>query len=1126
MDPLTWTASAVGQTLVAQLLDPPSPGAQLTDKPIHLNTWVAWRQADREVTRRGLHKILRQVVKRTIAANPVFSAVPPREAQLVIANVADDLMSIEAITMDRIQASHLDSRRLARTLESKNRTRKNYGSSAGLRLHDDILIECCKHLIDYFTRRPEFIPRTLVEQSQILGSILDHLPDPARQNHAYEIRYKQGLVRIYDTVRLFGLGLPPSHQTYKLSTAYVSLSVKEEVGTGEHSRTDLIKMTSSVIFNDILATKSRILLEGPAGAGKTTLLTRLALHICDGDLPAQLAGWGQSVPFLLRLRSFYSDYNLTLPNPATFVTATTPPVPSEPSGWTASLLDEGRAVVLIDGIDEVPRPSALDAEQQNLLRNLGFIPALIEPMTPPQVNEFIERWHQAAVGDSQNESEYLQQRANALKDALLRRRALSRLATNPLMCAMLCALNRNHNSNLPPGRIALYRAALAMLLGRRDQERQIPPGVVQITEDQAQALLAPIALWMTLNGRRTISYNDAMQSIIDVLPRLRIREQSQESASPKRILQFLLERTGVLREPAIGMLEFRHSSFQDYFAAKELIRGRSLDHLLRNAHDPLYHDVVIMAVGQSQDDPERQRQVLGGLIERAKDATYRVLAVSQPAADAISLSRGLWLLAAACIADVEMVSPDLASQIQIQTKKLLPPADVAEAEIVARAGEFVIDLLAEITVSQDISASQICGIIRVATLMGGDTALTLLKRFRTYPDQLVQTQIVDGWFRSRYPERYADEILSDASLEDVDVRITDKSYIRLLPRLKNLRRLHISCSMDETDLSVLASLEDLLSLDISDTEVTDITPLAVLSNLEDLILQGNRICDLTVLSELTGLKALNLARTPTSELGWISGLRDLTALDISDTLVTDLTPLEALRDLEILDLSGSSSTEISAISRLERLEWLSVERTHVTKLDALSTLKRLKILKASRTSVADLRGLVGLTELRVLEVRDSSIADLWPLVNAEKLETLDVRETAIRSLVPLARLQRLQFLDLMFTRVDDLEPLEGLTGLKSLNVRSTGVRDLTPLAGLPNLRDLDLRGTQVDDVSALRNATRLRRINLMGTMVSDISPLAGLQDLRKLDIVGTQVRDVSSLNVLAKLHIEAILPLE
>ncbi len=153
MDPLTWTASAVGQTLVAQLLDPPSPGAQLTDKPIHLNTWVAWRQADREVTRRGLHKILRQVVKRTIAANPVFSAVPPREAQLVIANVADDLMSIEAITMDRIQASHLDSRRLARTLESKNRTRKNYGSSAGLRLHDDILIECCKHLIDYFTRR-------------------------------------------------------------------------------------------------------------------------------------------------------------------------------------------------------------------------------------------------------------------------------------------------------------------------------------------------------------------------------------------------------------------------------------------------------------------------------------------------------------------------------------------------------------------------------------------------------------------------------------------------------------------------------------------------------------------------------------------------------------------------------------------------------------------------------------------------------------------------------------------------------------------------------------------------------------------------------------------------------------
>jgi len=1152
---LSWTASSVGQALIGQLLEPPPKGAHLTSKTIQLNNWVVWRQADKNVYRPGLRKILKQVAKNIIStSSAAYAALSVEDIQLVVDTVGEALMAIDSLSMDQVQLASLDSNRLAHSINALSPPLTPYAQPVMNVLHDQIMLECCDHLIDYFTSRPEFIARTLVEQSRKIGNMEQRLPDEARKASDYETRYKEGVAALNNTIRVFGLGLPPSLQAYKLSTAYVSLSVKDNSSIGEHSRVDLAQFKTSVSFDDILLANNRVVLEGAAGAGKTTLLTRLALHICQGNLPPQLASWQRSVPFLLRLRSFYSNGSLSLPSPAQFVVATTPPVSSEPPDWTASLLDTGRAVVLIDGVDEIPevdrpqvmnwieqlvnyypqarylltsRPAALDATQRGLLQNLKFISARLEPMTPTQVDSFIDRWHAAAQDAAASTTDGQTERAIALKEALLRRRALARLATNPLMCAMLCALNRNHNDSLPPGRIALYRAALAMLLGYRDEERRVPAGEVQLTEDQAPALLAQLALWMTLNGRRTISESDALLAIRDVLPRLRLRTPDQASLEPEKVLRYLLERTGVLQEPAVKMLEFLHSSFQDYFAATELIRGHSLDHLLKHAHDPLYHDVIIMAVGQSQDDPERQEKVLGGLVNRAREASSRVRELPQLAATATNstrLSRSLWLLAAACIADVELVSPDLADQIQVQTKELLPPADISEAEILAKAGEFVIDLLAEVVVSDKLSSEQICGTVRVASLMEGPAALSLIKRFRWSADQSVQAEIVDGWFRSRDPGRYAEEILSDASIAEVDVRVPDSSYIRLLPALKRLRRLHIACSMVGTDLSVLSPLRDLVSLDISEIKVSDITPLSGFKSLETLILKGARIWDLAPLGEITTLKALNLMGTSVSELSWIPGLQKLTALDISESAVSDISPLRPLGQLESLNLAGSLVSDLGPIKALNNLRSLDIERTGVQSLGFVSSLKNIVSLKAAETLITDLKGLTGLSDLQMLDVRRTKVSDLSPLAKSRNLLILLARETRVRNIRPLAQLSRLQTIELMFTLVDDLSALSDLVNLRHLSVRGTGVTDLRPLIALTNLRNLDVRGAPVEDISALKDLPHLAKLNLMGTKVSNVDVLAQLPELKLLDIVATPVRDISKLRGLDNLRIDAILP--
>jgi predicted NACHT family NTPase len=55
-------------------------------------------------------------------------------------------------------------------------------------------------------------------------------------------------------------------------------------------------------------------------------------------------------------------------------------------------------------------------------------------------------------------------------------RHLRSLASNPLLCAMLCALNLDRRKQLPPNRMALYDAVLTLLVEHRDIEREIPRG--------------------------------------------------------------------------------------------------------------------------------------------------------------------------------------------------------------------------------------------------------------------------------------------------------------------------------------------------------------------------------------------------------------------------------------------------------------------------------------------------------------------------------------------------------------------------------------------------------------------------------------------------------------------------
>ena len=177
-----------------------------------------------------------------------------------------------------------------------------------------------------------------------------------------------------------------------------------------------------------------------------------------------------------------------------------------PSGWVHGVLDSGRGLILIDGVDELPskkRDEMLDRlaelvtvypilsirrefqtysaqggtwpKWKKWVQDEGFTTTTLRDMDSALVTRFIDQWHEALATTkpiSKNKKK-IRGRRTRVADLLNGRPPLKRLAKNPLLCAMICALYQERGQNLPNERLKLYEECVEMLLTRRDEGRRI-----------------------------------------------------------------------------------------------------------------------------------------------------------------------------------------------------------------------------------------------------------------------------------------------------------------------------------------------------------------------------------------------------------------------------------------------------------------------------------------------------------------------------------------------------------------------------------------------------------------------------------------------------------------------------
>lgn len=1006
-----------------------------------------------------------------------FRDLPENERTAALQAVADALQSAD-LTDDTLFAADADARKLARLVRARVPVRRAALAEPAEQLYEAVLDESCMALVQVVKHLPAFTPRALTELlgrfSQVAADIAEVLhrlprttldaPHGSQDDEEFRARYLTHVSETLDELEQFGIDVRRYRPRTLVSVAYLSLQVStDRRWSGRSDRIDerwfaegrrTMTGSSSLRAEAALADRPRTLVRGDAGSGKTTLLQWLAVTAARSGFTGSLTEWNGCVPFLVRLRR-YADQEL--PGPEKLLAGVAAPL-SElmPPGWVHRRLGSGRALLLVDGVDElVPaqrrgvrtwlrgllaaypklrvvvtsRPGAAD---RSWLTAEEFAPVELERMSPLDIEVFCRRWHDAMRDAAQRGAVTLPCSADELAEyerALLRqldgRRHLRGLAGSPLLCAMLCALNLDRRQQLPPDRMALYRDALALLLERRDAEREVPAARAVVLDTGSKlAILQHVAWRLSLAGRAELPRDEVLALVSRAVERMPNVDYSADD-----VLQHLLERSGVIREPVVGRVDFVHRTFQEYLAAKEAVEDQAVDTLVSRAHLDQWWEMVVMAIGHAT--PTRRAVLLGGILDRAD---------TEPKA---SIRRRLRLLAAACLDTAQMVDPEVTQRVEAAVEQLVPPRGQHETRSLALAGARMLRLLP--TSLEDLTDAQAAACVKTTALIGGPESLRLLAKWSPDPRGAVQRALAQVW---RYfdPADYAEAVLRDAPLDDGKIDVELMEHVPYLRRLQNIRDAEINL-LNASRVGDLAFLHEtppvITFLQVNVKDRVDLTPLINCPALEHLGVIGGEATGVDILNGLAELRWLGLPPPGGGKnLSFLGGLPTLHFLSLYDcTELIDLSALAAVPGLRLVHLSDAKRLcQLQVLTELADLYYLGIDSIPLPGgLDAVTpVLDRLKYLTVWSVSTAtSLEALTG-SALKSFDLGSCPVTDLEPLATLQSLTKVRFERLSAVDLAPLATLPHLRELYLSdISEPVDLSPLAGIDHRLRLNLHDT-----------------------------------------------------------------------------------------
>lgn len=350
-----------------------------------------------------------------------------------------------------------------------------------------------------------------------------------------------------------------------------------------------------------------MLLGGP-GTGKSTFLRKMGLEALKGQ---QEKYKHSCIPVFIELKQFTSgEINIEQAIAEEFRLCDFP----SPEEFTSAALTQGKLLVLLDGLDEVPmnRISETIDKIQNFvdrydknrficscrqaayLGNLRrFTDVTIAEFSDLQIEQFIQNWFQSdldrKLGTASKCWQLLQEPEYE---------AAKELAHTPLLLTLLC-LVYDSSQDFPQNRSVLYRDALNVLLKEWAAEKRIERA--PIYKDLSIALeiimLSEIAHTGFVNDRLFLTEQELISSISSFLIN---NLNAPNHLDGEAILEAITIQQGILVERAKGVFSFSHLTLQECLTAKYIYdhRETEFESLITNhLTNPRWQEVFLLVPG-------------------------------------------------------------------------------------------------------------------------------------------------------------------------------------------------------------------------------------------------------------------------------------------------------------------------------------------------------------------------------------------------------------------------------------------------------------------------------------------------------------------------------------------------